>query len=343
MVGIPKTHPVSTETGGKMVLTINESVLAFAILNNKESNAVDYKIEADGSRLLNSVKSQAEWSALVNRFKNDPKDCLAVARNAVGNILKDDRLSEIDKKLRLERYVDAYFDLSLKLDKAAFPVRGVQEGVPEYIPHGLVDMGSDRDDLPNRNGGREMIHVDKRKIYLQFRDFLIKMFLYGYEDMSSTFSKRSVIEEIGKIVYRNMPYHKLSNPFGNFSGMVELSDTYNNGLSVCRHHALYAQVLLQFCGIKSLLLKCDVNFGRGTEPHVANLIRINSKWYLADFTNPDIIDVQNNKGKVFLREVDLPNDGPEYGKEYSWTFSVANRPQGAHPYRLRRNMFSKII
>jgi hypothetical protein len=132
--------------------------------------------------------------------------------------------------------------------------------VPEYIPNGLVDMGSDSTfDAARRS--REKILVDKKIIFEQSKKLFYDIFSKDLSKLDNGKIKNYFILRIAAFVHKEMPYsHENTKPFLNAKKSVPLSESFKRKLAVCRHHALYSQVLMQSFGITSRLLKCNVNF-----------------------------------------------------------------------------------
>lgn len=320
-------------------LSVNERALAFAMFNNRNNSITQYSVDpTDGNRVVQSIADN-DWSALVSKFKSDPKDAIATARLNILSIQQDTKLPEPDRIARIERYVRAFLDLQVKLDIAAFPNVAVpQSGVPAYVPHGLIDMGSSNSQDPNRRA-REMLHVDKRRMFAQTIQNIVKYFSTPNDASSSDAAKLSVIKNVAALVYNSMPYDAASAAtYTTTKGVVGVHEAFNERLALCRHHALYTQVMLQALGITSRLFKCDAEIGRGVfEPHAANLARVNGVWYILDATNPDS---KEGIGEIFMIPMNVANADPATlnGKEWS---SVRNDGR-TWRYRPRNDMYYTI-
>lgn len=320
-------------------LGVNESALAFAMLKNRDNSIIQYSVDpTDGKRILPSL-SDTDWPALVSKFASDPKGAIATARLNIFSIQQDTQLSEPDRKARIERYVRALLDLQVKLDIAAFPnVDTPRSGVPEYIPHGLIDMGSDQTQDPSRRA-REMLHVDKQRMFAQTMQNFLKYFSSPLENSSNDTAKLAAVKGVATTVYNAMPYDKAeSGTYTASKDVVGVHEVFNERLALCRHHALYTQVMLQALGITSRLLKCDFDTGKGVfESHAANLVRVNSKWYILDATNPDSKDGVGEIFMIPLNETDV-SLATLSGKEWS-----SQRNDGrTWRYRPRNNMHYTI-
>lgn len=160
-------------------------------------------------------------------------------------------------------------------------------------------------------------------------------------DSGSTEAKLAIIKAIASSVYSTMQYDYEEKGVAhvNAGRVIGLHETFEDKLAECRHHALYTQVLLQACGITSRLLKCDVDFGNGQlGAHAANIVRVNSKWYLLDATNPDSKD---GVGEVFLIPLPERDIDPNSSNAMEWT--VPRKKDGkSWKYRSRNNMYSMI-
>jgi hypothetical protein len=317
------------------ILSVNERALAYAMLTGKNESITAYTVDSTGARVLPTLPDR-DWPQLVAKFKADPKDAIATARLNIFAIQKDAQLTEGERKARIERYVRAFLDLQVKLDIAAFPnFEKPLQGVPEYIPHGCIDMGSDPS-LDPSSRTREMLRVDKRRLFGQTFGNFLKLFNASI-DSSTDEAKRAVVQDIATLVYNAMPYDtKESAAYNAAKKIVGLDEVLSEGLAVCRHHALYTQVMLQACGMTSRLLKCDTDFGKGTfEQHAANLVRINGTWHVLDATNPD---VQGGVGEIFMFPLRDKNVDPASFSGTEW--SIQRKKDGKiWKYRPRNNMY----
>lgn len=327
----------------KADLDFHKAVLGYGMLREKDNNTTDYQIDQYGNRLLNKA-SRTEIPLLVDRFKKDPKKILGIGRNNILEIMRDTRLSEQERKERVKRYVNAFLDLQIKLDHEAFPPSDeVKRGVPGYIPDGLSDMGSD-DETDASKRSREKIRIDKKKIFEQSKDFIYETFSRDYQNYNLEQIKKDIIAKVAYYVYATMPYNyrepekkSIYDALGARS--ITVSEIRDQKLAVCRHHALYTQVLLQTFGITSRLLKCNLNAsdGFGAEPHVANLVRINGKWYLLDVTNPD-----EEKGHWKIFTVPLPEKHIDLNNQsYEW-IGRKTKNNKVYKYKSRNNMYYRI-
>jgi|GEM_PF-4390048 len=104
---------------------------------------------------------------------------------------------------RLDRYLDAYCSLTVKLDHIAFPPTKpgeIQSGVPEYVPDGFNDLGHERpwNDSPRE---REMLHVDKTALLKKYRGTLKELFSRDYSGMSPARKEGLMAEFLAHEVY----------------------------------------------------------------------------------------------------------------------------------------------
>lgn len=290
--------------------TLQERVLAYAMLHKIKDHVIRYTI--DGPYRKHDKAGDSEIAQLVQKFRSNPKNYLGYGRLNLFAIQRDPNIASSEKQDRLSRYIDAFTTLQIKLDRMAFPPSPeVIRRVPKYVPDGLTDMGSD-DDLDPKMRDREKIRVDKRKIFIQAKKLLQEIYsmdisrlnLEKPDDLGKL--KKYIIERIAHFVYTEMPYdYKNMNPARDALRSVGVDEFFKQHLAVCRHHALYAQVLMQMFGLTSRVLKCDVQFGStNAGPHVCNLVRINNQWHLLDVTNPDF---DNGKGEIFMRPIPEKN------------------------------------
>ena len=81
--------------------------------------AVNYTIDKKGVKQMSyTTPTEDEMKTLVDNYRNNPKDILAMARINILEIVRDHRLPEEARKERLDRYLHAYIDLSIALDHA---------------------------------------------------------------------------------------------------------------------------------------------------------------------------------------------------------------------------------
>src|SRR5262249_28399758 len=100
--------------------TPQEHVLAAAMLYQVGSTAVRYTLGPNGERFHSGAVTPDDFNRLATAYAREPKEPLAWAREALFAISTDRRMSLVDRDSRLDRYLDAYSSLTLKLDHAAF-------------------------------------------------------------------------------------------------------------------------------------------------------------------------------------------------------------------------------
>lgn len=321
----------------KTVLSVNERALAYGMLHNFDDAISQYTCNDDGTRTLDKTLDAAEWPALVAEFKKDPKTVIARARLNIFSIHADTSFSEANRIARIDRYVQALERLQILLDHTAFPnTDELQTGVPAYIPDGLVDLGSNSQMNP-RYRGREMVKVDKAALFAQSHGVLMDFYTKDEQESSGDDAKKRAVVGFATAVYRAMPYNVAGHDYG--GDVVGLHEVFDKKFALCRHHALYTQVLLQSAGITSRLFKCDLDMGDGTwGTHVANLVRINNAWYILDTTNPD---EENGKGEVFFFPINVTKQSATELPEGEW--SVQRKRDGkTWRYRSRDDMYYTI-
>jgi hypothetical protein len=337
-MGELKANNISKVENPKQELSVQQKALVSGMLGEVDDATTRYEMRG-GQRYYRDIFREGDWEALVKKFKDDPKDCLALARNNLMSIMADRTVPEEERRSRVRRYVDSYFGLMIRLDRSAFPPSSeIGEGIPDYIPDGLSDFGSDRKPDPaSRN--REKIRVDKENIFAQSKEFFYEIFSKDFSGHDSEKMKKYFALRVAQFVYDKMPYnHYRQDELENSKKSVLLSDVAEKELAVCRHHALYSQVLFQSLGMATRLLKCDVSFDGGNRfgGHAVNLVRINNKWYLMDVTIPD----QKDGKKVPFLQFVPDSDVDVNKKEYNWKF---HRNDGkTYHYRSRNNMFYRI-
>lgn len=335
---MPETPRYVENNKPQLQLSLQEGVLALGMESGNDNATVNYAVDQSGVKKI-SVLEQSKISNLVDKFRHDPKEALARARNNLLAVMKDKNMGRDERFSRINRYLDAYFSLQVKLDREAFPSDGrVYSGVPDYIPDGLTDMGSDPVKDPSYRRGREKIRINKKEIFDESKDFFTHLFSQDYSNMSLEQIKLYFARYVGYYVYHLIPYDtEKADPFPNSERSVLLVEASKKKKGVCRHHALYSQVLMQSVGLTSRLFKCDVQFGeRDAGAHACNLVRINNAWYLMDSTNPD---VANGVPEVFIAripetDIDLNN------KDYVWR--IKRKDGRTYTYHSRKNMFYTI-
>ncbi len=309
-----------------MNLTTHQRALAFGALYYDEMalNAYQFDKNHRERRLEKVIEKDSELECLINRFKEDQKNILALLRRNMMNIMLDQRLTSFERSTRLERYWPDYFAFMILLDRRAFPSSNgqVYNHVPEYIPDRLSDMGIDPRINQNLRINREKIEVRKKDIFEKAKSLFFEVYKTG------RWNKEEFVDKIATWIYKNVEYD-FDNMYKGFGkGSITL-DELKKG--VCRHHALYAQVLNQAFGLTSRLLKCEYN----GIPHAANLVRVNGMWNLLDVTNP--VTVGGEEYTCFFpiaeRSIDLNRDS------YDWT--VVD-DQGVRNYKSRNNMCFRI-
>ena len=310
-------------------LNLHQRALAFSALYDDEKAVISYSPSTGNKKALQRIlNSDDEFGRLVKNFRRDQKDILACLRKNMSNIMADTHLNWSERVDRLERYLPDYFEFMCILDREAFPSSGnrVFYYVPTYIPDNLSDMGSDPNVVTEYRGRREKIHIKKMEIFTQAVSLFRKIWGNRME------GKKEIVLNVAYWVYTELPYDykwlggrfsPLSIPLDAFKGPVPSA--------VCRHQALYTQVLNQSFGLTSRLLKCDMD----GEPHASNLVRLDHQWHLLDVTNPILI---NGNPQICLlpipeRDIDLNKN------TYVWRVIHDN---GTRIYTSRKNMFFRI-
>ncbi|OGL34534.1 hypothetical protein A3F65_02735 [Candidatus Saccharibacteria bacterium RIFCSPHIGHO2_12_FULL_47_16b] len=273
-------------------LTLQENALAAAMVHRMGDATVQFAIR-NGTRYHEVPKvGPAELNKLIPEYAHDPKESLAWARESLFAISHDSRLTKAEKDERLDRYLDAYLSLTLKLDHVAFPPNRegeINKGVPDYLPDGFVDMGGQAMRYaPHRD--REMIKVDKAGIFKKYRPRLKNLFSHDFSGDSSHDKKSKMLNYLAQTVAYDLPHVGDIELGGDMVKLHELPD------GVCRHQALTFQVLAQAMGLKTRLLKVNVSqngnsFGR----HAANMARIDGEWYVVDVSISDHVERDGKK------------------------------------------------
>lgn len=312
-----------------MDLTLNQKALWYAALYKDPTAPVDY-ISGQTKTLKKTLQSEQEKKDLVSLFSQDPKETLAYCRQALQHIAKDTRLTDVQRLDRVKRYVNQYLDLILKLDAEGFDHHAdtVYWGIPDYIPDWFVDMWSDKRLATDQRSDREKIVVDKRKIFRDASNLLSSILSQPW------ISKKNIVDRLYYYIAKKPYSHNVSNRWL-WGWSIRLHDVDQNNEMVCRHKALLFQVLAQACGITSKLLKCNVQFWEGGPwAHVANLIRVDYKWYIVDVTNP----ITGADGQVRYAITPIPEKDIDLNKyKYQWT--VEKNIAQPRKYISRNNMY----
>ncbi len=311
-------------------LSLQQRVLAYAMLHKQGNATILYTPRADGERHLAGILNENEIGALIAAFQKDPKECLAYARQNLIAIFQDKNLAPDTREERAWRYIDAYIDLMIRLDRAAFPAtQKIQRGIPDYVPDGLSDMGKEDDPNPALRN-REKIRVDKTYVFKHAREMLFDVLRVASRTADSTDIKMYLARRVGHFVHRELPYDKAQRApdFGK-TRSLRIGEVRERHLAVCRHHALYVQVLMQALGLTSRVLKCRLNGGG----HAANLVRINGEWHVLDATVPD------TKNDVYLapvheRDIDL--------NHHDYIFTLGSGTPDPRVYASHSTMYYRV-
>ncbi|MBI2558080.1 hypothetical protein HYW20_02050 [Candidatus Woesearchaeota archaeon] len=310
-------------------LNLHQRVLAYGALNDDEKAVISYSIGKGGEKILQKlISTDEEFDRLVQKFRRYPKDVLAYLRLNMLSIMTGRNLSPSEKLDRLHRYLRDYFELMCILDREAFPSTGnkVYNYVPTYVPDNLSDMGSDPNIDEKMRSGREKIEVTKMDMFVESEDLFFEIFSKGLVD------KKEIVMKVAYWVYKHLPYDYKRR--GGFFGAVSVPLVRFKSpdpTAVCRHQALFTQVLNQALGLTSRLLKCNMD----GESHVCNLVRLDYQWYLLDVTNPISI-----KGKAHICLVPVPQRDFDLNKNtYVWKVT---HDRGARTYTSRSNMYFRI-
>ncbi len=325
-------------------LNPHQQALGYGALYDVDDAVITYTRDSRGNRVLSRVlTTPVDFEKLVVKFRNNPKDTLAVMRNNMLGIARDTALSSEQRLERLRRYIDDYFDLMCILDRYAFPSTNtaVHRGIPEYVMDNLVDMGSDPTPETPKRSGREKLKVQKKPIFKWAAEFFESVFAAQGTLANSGaifFGKSVVFQKIAKWVYENMPYDTKNLGMGFGQQTVDIEQYLKNRTipkAVCRHHALVTQVLNQAFGLTSRLLKCRLDTGKVTESHAANIVRVDTVWHLLDVTNPIMV---NGNWQICL--VKIPEQDIDLNKNF-YTWKVKH-DSGTRTYTSRKDMYFQI-
>lgn len=322
-------------------LTLQQRVLGRGMLSGNENSTLDYAIQG-GDRVHAVSFGGEDFLQLAAKIENDPKEVFAFGRLNLFGIMNDPNLPVEERPSRTKRYVDAYLDLLVKLDQAAFsPTPGdeVMSGVPSYVMDGLSDLGSDGNTV-DRLRSREKIRVDKKELFEKSKDLFYNIFTYDIpKNRTQDQIKKWIIKNVGAHVSRNMPYDFDDKGIQEWGGRsIGLHESIEKKLAQCRHQALASQVLLQAMGIESRLVKSDVDYGdgKGFGPHVNNIVRVEGRWYLFDSTAPERDN--NNEWKDCMWPI--PDENIDLASNrYVWEIQVGDRKR---TYKSRNNMYWRI-
>lgn len=323
-------------------LTPTQSVFGYAALYKKKDAVTDYTLTEQRYRLQPHAIKPHEAGAFYRRFFDDPKDVQAYCRVNLMGVIHDPQMpDQEERKDRLRRYINEYLDLIIKSDHRNYPAnpKVVHRHVPEYVPDGLSDMGED-DEINPWARSREKIRVNKAEMFKTAKPLL-------YEIFSMNFAKPRIVERVASFVHDNIKYGNNRKTKVPEVRSKLLEEYMEEGMGVCRHHALYTQVLLQALGITSRLVKC--NMGNPPFPlgkHACNLVRIDGIWFLLDVTNPrestPVLPSRNfltrlsdeNQRQIAQEGLDLN------GKKYQWDIPFEGRTRR---YETRNTMHYRIM
>lgn len=343
-------------------LTDEEKVLFTAVKGAYDVNA-DLDIirvlgtppRSAGGQRVHKVKviTDEEIRSVVDSYRKDPKLALAMMRSNLITIVREPKKSDVDLQERLTRYYDASVMLEMRLDAAAFPPMRPDAqaiaGIPKFLPDGYSDMGWDKEIAQADRLGREKIRVDKGTDLAEIRQVMCSILWSvgkmqdatgAYIPIESDPAKTFMVASVANFVHSEMKYSEeippLINP-GRIS--VNLNSIRKAGGGVCRHQAMMGQEMMQHLGITSRFYKNYLYiFAFNIGNHASNLVRINSKWYLLDITNPD----QAN-GKICFHPLPEPDRSSEEpsGGPYSITKGRRYLPYNDAFHRiLQRGVYS---
>lgn len=291
-----------------------QRVLANSMLRHLGAKATLDYIHMPGQRYpMHAQFDERDFEHLRDRFVRQPQQTLAKARESLMAINTDNRLSENQRSSRLDRYMQAYFNLVLTLDHAVFPNTPLGrciQGSLHYIPDGYIDMG--------RNpGAREQISIDKAKIFDKHYYELKELLSVDFSNMDVASQEACLADNLSYLVANKMRYNK--KVVQRMNGIVPLH-SMNEG--VCRHQALEFQVLAQAIGLQSRIMKCQATFDdQGPGGHAVNVVRTGDRWTLYDISVPE----KGYRGKSAYWDagiMDVPDprywrDGETFEKEAS--------------------------
>jgi hypothetical protein len=293
-----------------------------------------------------TVVSAEDAQRVIEKHRQNPTEVAATIRNALINFVRQKEIPEPEREQQLRAYLQSYFELLVRLDRAAFPPSGpnqIYSGVPFYIPDGLSDMGSDRE-IEALKRSREKIRVNKAASYQKSFEMFFKAIWQLREDENDPNSPgiaRYLTTYVMTSVFNDMPYDYTMSATSNVPKSVTIDEFVNaaTAMSVCRHKAMETQLRLQALGIESRLLKCDMD----GVPHVANLIEIDQQWYLIDSTNPEVSQINPALYKPYRRKVAFQN---QVGQVWQLSRNQLNGDQIIDvpiTYSTRNNMYYRLL
>lgn len=319
-------------------LTLQQRALWYWGIYQDPEAVITYKINSSWEKTLSkTLKTQKDIHSLFIAYKHNPSD---ISHNMIQCLQKIiwDKQWHYDKNERLDRYINQYLDLINKFDQIHFPHLWkewpVYKWIPDYIPNWFVDFWSD----PNRENTvrswREKMIINKNIIYRLHWEHIKKI-------LNDMVSQKEIVDQTYNYIYW---MKTASTPHNNFWWKsVSLSEISENEEMVCRHKAITMQLLMQFFGIKSLLLKCDIRSEKSQKwwAHAANLILIDWRRHLVDPTQTIMLSnwnaIQTNF-KIQQYTIDLN----QY--QYNWEITKQKLPtlQYEKKYRSRNNMYYQI-
>lgn len=301
------------------VLTRQESTIGHAMLRQMGDATIQFALNQSGDRVHSlPAFTDTDFQDLTAEFAQRPKETLAWARESLFAIHTDDRMTPAEKEKRLDRYVDSYIDLTLKLDHAVYPNDStVKVGIPDYIPDGFIDMGKYESKDPAERK-REQIWIDKAAILERYKSTLTDIFSTDTTGFSSEKKQLMMASKLAKQLYFDMPVADTGRDGSDYLGgdKVKLSELSEG---VCRHRALAFQVLGQAVGLNIKTAKGYV----GGERHVANMLEVDGDWYIYDATKPDhqVVDAEKDikSWRPGRYKIDAP---PRMGESAQYTVTA---------------------
>lgn len=315
-------------------LSLQQTVLWYSWLYNDNSAAISYTFDNNCKILSKKLKTENEINNLFIKYKSNPMYVSNTMIQCIQKINNDNRLNENEKWERVNRYIHEFINLILAFDNTHYPHLGSQSPVyswiPNYIPDWLVDLWSDKEKDTEKRKEREKLIIDKIVIYNNHIKFLM-------DTINKNIDEKQIIRECYRYVW-NIEYADVNY----YWKEIPLSYIINKGEAVCRHKAMLLQLFMQFFGIDSHLVKCDIKTTKnGYSPHVCNLCYCDWNRFLVDTAQPIIFenwDIHYNIIKIKESEIDLNNNVYERNITKEKIPAIKNEKI----YRTRKNMYYEI-
>lgn len=250
------------------MLSVQQRALAYAALWG-DTHAPNKYVKKNGVKALERVIKEEHLAHLVEAHKIAPYEILKKVADTITNLERTD-------KGRVNRYLNAAYQLQVFLDMQAYPQREIREGKQFYIPHNFIDLETSKETNPSLREQDQLL-LNKNYFHKKYHDTITHI-------LSKERSQLEQALHVAVHVYNN-PTSKES-PTGKIKAVINEIGQASNPAS--RSHALITQAALQTLGIKSILYKNEFQNNTSTSSHTANIIKVDNTLHLLDVSNPDV-------------------------------------------------------